>query len=119
MAARETSLLVYMCVYVCMMGVRMEPITGTGGGSMDGTLVFFLKKYMYFFFYRFLRFKMVLIVEIHCDSRVDHARSFVFLGIFESYVPPYWILRFNSIGSSGTGAKYKLLFGNVVFYYMA
>lgn len=22
------------------MGVRMEPITGTGGGSMDGTLVF-------------------------------------------------------------------------------
>lgn len=51
MAARETSLLVYMCVYVCMMGVRMEPITGTGGGSMDGTLVFFLKKYMYFFFF--------------------------------------------------------------------
>lgn len=40
-----------MCVYVCMMGVRMEPITGTGGGSMDGTLVFFLKKYMYFFFF--------------------------------------------------------------------
>lgn len=34
------ALLVYMCVYVCMMGVRMEPITGTGGGSMDGTLVF-------------------------------------------------------------------------------
>lgn len=62
---------------------------------------------------------MVLIVEIHCDSRVDHARSFVFLGIFESYVPPCWISRFNSIGSSGTGAKYKLLFGNVVFYYMA
>lgn len=49
---------------------------------------------------------MVLIVEIRCDSRVDHARSFVFLGIFESYVPPCWILRFNSIGSTGTGAKY-------------
>lgn len=33
-----------MCVYVCMMGVRMEPIiTGIGGGSMDGTLVFLYK----------------------------------------------------------------------------
>ena len=79
-----------MCVYVCMMGVRMEPIiTGTGGGSMDGTLVFLYK-----------------LDENFCLCFI--ARIFFFE--MKNYVTLCWILRSNAIGSSGFGAKYKLLF---------
>lgn len=85
-----------MCVYVCMMGVRMEPIiTGIGGGSMDGTLVFLYKLDENFCLYFIAR---------------------IFFFFWNEELTPCWILRSNAIGSSGFGAKYKLLFVEMLHF---